>query len=306
MTLEILDSEGKLVRKFSSEDKPEQTQEELAKQLIPLYWIRPERILDANDGMHRWLWDLHYPAPVAMHHEYPISAVPHDTPRYPLGPRALPGTYTVRIGFSAAKPRDPDSHAPEMIARPLPSRIEFKRDLTVPLTVRMDPRVKASQDDLKAQFKMQMSLADMMTRSSQAIGQARSAHEQLEKLSASATGAAKEAIEALDKKIAASLDGPAPSKESSAPSAEVGLAHVSGDIAPLYAEVDRVDAAPTPAQNQALASIERDFSGAMKRWDALKSSDIPALNRQLKSASLPELSIESNMMPEEEAGSDEE
>ncbi len=281
VTIEILDAQGKLVRKFSSEDKPDQTQEELAKQLIPLYWIRPQKIISAEAGMHRWLWDLHYPSPVALHHEYPISAVPQDTPRNPLGPRALPGTYSVKFTASG-------------------------KSFSEPLTVRMDPRVKTPQDALRALFQMQTSLASMMTRGSEAIAQARSAHEQLEKASAGATDPVKNAIESLDKKIAAVLEAaPAPAGQKPA-ALEPTLTQVAGNIAPLYAEIDRADAAPTPAQSQALASIERDFASTIKRWDSLRSSDIPALNRQLKSASLPELHLESNIQPAEEAGDDEE
>src|SRR5207237_10598230 len=41
VTLEIADSAGKLVRRYSSNEKPEQTQAELEKQLIPLYWLQP-------------------------------------------------------------------------------------------------------------------------------------------------------------------------------------------------------------------------------------------------------------------------
>src|SRR5258708_36670982 len=41
VTLEILDSQGKLVRQYSSDDKPEQTQAEREKGLIPLYWLQP-------------------------------------------------------------------------------------------------------------------------------------------------------------------------------------------------------------------------------------------------------------------------
>ncbi|MGA8143740.1 MAG: hypothetical protein WB987_07620 [Candidatus Acidiferrales bacterium] len=288
VTIEILDAQGKLVRKFSSSDKPDQTQDELEKQLIPLYWIRPQKILSAAPGMHRWLWDLHYPAPVALRHEYPISAVPQDTPRHPLGPRAVPGTYSVKLTVAGAS-------------------------FSAPLTVRLDPRVKTPPEGLRALFQMQSSLADMMTRISEAVAQARSLHEQLEKASASATGAAKDSIESLDKKVSAVLESaPATAPQKSGTPAmpagapEPTLTQVAGNIAPLYAEIDRADAAPTPAQTQALATIERDFAATIKRWEALRSSDIPALNRQLKSADLPELTVESNITPAEELGSDEE
>ena len=91
VTLEILDAGGKVVRRYSSTDTPEPTLEELEKQLIPLYWIRMPRVLPGDAGMHRWVWDLRYTTPVATHYEYPISAVPHETPRAPQGPAGAAG-----------------------------------------------------------------------------------------------------------------------------------------------------------------------------------------------------------------------
>jgi hypothetical protein len=187
---------------------------------------------------------------------------------------------------------------------------------SAPLTVRMDPRVKTSPEGLRALFTMQTNLADKMTRSSEAVSQVRAVQEQLKKLSDNAKESTKDAIEALDKKLSALLEAapeplpqkpPAPGQVAVPPApAESTLAQVAGNIAALYAEIDRADVAPTPAQDHALVTIERDLAAAMKRWDALRSSDIPSLNRQLKSAGLPELTAESNIRIEEESGGDEE
>src|SRR5262249_15679507 len=87
VTIEILDSQQKLVRRYSSSDQPEQTEEQLQKQLIPLYWLQPHKAPLSTAGMHRWVWDLRYATPNSTQHEYPISAVPHKTPRNPRGPR---------------------------------------------------------------------------------------------------------------------------------------------------------------------------------------------------------------------------
>src|SRR5581483_5708466 len=60
-TLEILDRSGKVVRRFSSIDRPEAINE---KELTaPMYWVRQPRTLASDAGMHRWVWDLHYPSP---------------------------------------------------------------------------------------------------------------------------------------------------------------------------------------------------------------------------------------------------
>src|SRR5262249_53770834 len=65
VVVEILDAQSKLVRRYSSTDKPPVSDEDLAKQIIPLYWIRKHRSLPTSTGMHRWYWDLHYPSPSA-------------------------------------------------------------------------------------------------------------------------------------------------------------------------------------------------------------------------------------------------
>ena len=48
--LEILDANGKLVRKYASTDAPYATEEQLAKQLIPLYWIKLPQTLPVGGG----------------------------------------------------------------------------------------------------------------------------------------------------------------------------------------------------------------------------------------------------------------
>ncbi|MGH9406708.1 MAG: WD40/YVTN/BNR-like repeat-containing protein [Terriglobia bacterium] len=263
VTLEILDARGTLVRRYSSGDKPSVTEDELEKQSIPLYWIRVPRVLPATAGAHRWVWDLHYAAPEAARYEYPISAVPHDTPRIPLGARALPGRYTVRLTVNG--------HA-----------------YTQPLVVKMDPRVRTTPQDLERQLEAESRLVSMMNSEYEVTMEVRSVREQLQKLSARATGPLRDSVAALDRKVAAFSGQPAGMVFIGArPSTEVTLGHVSGETGSLYAEVDRADRAPTVAQAQAMTSIERDFSTLIAHWAQLKRADIAALNRRLPSETLP-------------------
>jgi photosystem II stability/assembly factor-like uncharacterized protein len=284
VTIEILDSQGKLVRRYSSTDKPEQTAEELEKQPIPLYWIRMPKTLSTETGMHRWVWDLHYPAPTSMKHQYPISAVPHDTPRDPLGPRALPGDYTVRLTVGG-------------------------HSFTASLTVKLDPRVKTPPAGIQQMFGLQTRLAALLTSSSEAMFATRSLQEQLDQLSGKATGAAADAIEKFTPKLKAVTEpvaaptAPAPPAKKGKPATAapvatpVPLKDVNTAASTLYAEVDRADAEPTAAQLNATATAESNASAVLKLWETLKTTDLPALNEALRGAALPELNLDATPDP---------
>jgi photosystem II stability/assembly factor-like uncharacterized protein len=272
VTLEILDARGSPVRRFSNSDKPDITEEELQKQLIPLYWVRPFRQLSTAAGMHRWVWDLHYPAPLAMRHDYPIAAIPHDTPRQPLGPTVVPGGYTVRLTVDG-------------------------KTSVVPLTVKMDPRVKTSAAGLQKKLQAETRLAAIMTESAQALLQGGSIRAQLEKLSAQATGSTKEALEATGKKLTALL-GAAPGF-SGPPPTESTLTRLNGQASTLYQQVWQVDAEPTASQTEALSAVEKEGIDVLKRWTEFKNTDLPALNRQLRESKVPEVQLEANIHQDE-------
>ena len=273
VTLEIVDAQGKIARKYSSADRPGASVEELAKELIPVYWVRQTKNVATAAGMHRWMWDLHYATPSSSRSEYPISAIPGDTPKAPQGPLALPGNYTVKLTVNS-------------------------RTYSEPLLVKMDPRVKTSPEGLAQMFQVESRLSRMLSESVRGLAEARSAHEQLGKLAKSASLTVAEAISAFDKKVSGVVGGGGPRGGGAASPTIGGL---SGDIGALYAEVDRADALPTVAQVKAVTEIEKKLAGVMKQWMELKGSDLPALNEQLHRASLPEIRLESTTAQEDES-----
>jgi photosystem II stability/assembly factor-like uncharacterized protein len=277
ITLEILDARGQLVRKFSSDDKPDIAEADLKKQLIPLYWLRPFRTLPSDAGMHRWVWDLHYPVPVSPRHEYPISAIPGDTPRYPLGPTALPGSYTARLTASG-------------------------KSYTAAFTVKMDPRVQTSTVGLDKKFQLETRLASLLSQTSTAFMQAGSIRESLQKLRQNASGAALDSIQAVQTKLADVLDA-APASQT--PSEAITLTRVNSQVGVLYGQVWQADAEPTAAQSEAGARLTRDALSVTQRWQALQTSDLPALNRLLRAANLPEVQVESHPHHEESSEDEE-
>jgi len=272
VTLEILDSAGKVVQRFSSADRLEPTKADLEKQLIPLYWIRMPKVLPADAGMHRWVWDLHYAAPTSLRHEYPISAVPGDTPRSPLGPNALPSQYTARLTVDG-------------------------KSFSEPLTVKLDPRVQTPADGLEQQFRLESRLASLLSSSSEAIMQARSISDQIHKLSESAKGPAADSMRSLDEKLAALLGKPG-SIGNGAVSTAATLNRANSTLSTLYAAVGQADVAPTAAQLNAAADAERQLSGLMKSWEEIKVTDLPGVNKQLRGAKLSEIQPETSGLSE--------
>jgi photosystem II stability/assembly factor-like uncharacterized protein len=58
VTIEIKDSKGQLVRKYSSADAPVTPNPNRLR--IPRYWIRPPQSVSTKAGLHRFLWDIRY------------------------------------------------------------------------------------------------------------------------------------------------------------------------------------------------------------------------------------------------------
>jgi len=217
---------------------------------------------------------LHGTPPESLRHGYPIAAVPHNTPRLPLGPAALPGVYTVKLTVDG-------------------------RQYTAPLTVKMDPRVKTPPAGLQQQYEAGKQLARIVARSTEAIREARAAGDQIDKLAKGASGPLAEHLAALGKKIKAALGsgggfGPPP--------AEPGLVSVNGEASTLYGEIDSADAAPTAAQSAALTKLALGYPVVMDRWNKMKAADIAAINRELKAANLTEIQV--NARPAHEEDSD--
>ncbi|HWC65451.1 MAG TPA: hypothetical protein VG777_05160 [Thermoanaerobaculia bacterium] len=142
VTLEILDAKGNLVRRYSSEDKPESIK---AERYFAAAWLKPAAPLPASPGDHRFVWDLRYARPMAAEYEYSIAAIRgEDTPAEPEGALAPPGNYTVRL-TAAGKTE------------------------SQPLVVRMDPRVTMSPEALARQLAVAQDAAEGMARSLEAV-----------------------------------------------------------------------------------------------------------------------------------------
>ena len=265
MILDVFDAAGKLVRHFSSTDKP--TPVDPNELNIPVYWIRPQQPLSAMAGMHRFVWDLHYPPPDSLDHEFPISAIYRDTPRYPLGPVVLPGRYSVKLTVDG-------------------------KSYSQPLEIKMDPRVKATPAELKQQFELESKIVDAMHRDFETLQQVHSLREQLGKLHGQ-TGASVEAIQALDHKAAEleGNEGAGAGRYLSTPEGR-SLTALNEALYALLASLDGADAAPTRQAVAMVNDVNAALAQQVTRWQELKAKDVPALNLNLKQSGLKPINLE--------------
>ena len=122
VTLEILDRNQKLVRRYSSLDVAHRPR---GGQGIADVWLIPPPVLPAKTGMNRFVWDLRYAGPAAGGGEEggggPGGAA--------QGPFVLPGTYTAKLTAGGAS-------------------------YTRTITVGLDPRSKAAPAELAAQLEL--------------------------------------------------------------------------------------------------------------------------------------------------------
>jgi photosystem II stability/assembly factor-like uncharacterized protein len=263
VVLEIRDAAGNLVRSFSSADKPEPVN---SKDLnVPMYWVRPARLLSASPGMNRFVWDLHYPEPEVLAHEYPISAIVHDTPRYPLGAAALPGQYNASL------------------------TVDGKR-YAQPLHLLMDPRVKTSPEDLRRQFDLDRKIADALHRDYQAVQQVRSLRSQLKSLAERKPSSEISAKIANLETKAAALEGDEGPRYLSTPEGR-SLVRLNAGLGTVLSALDGADAAPTTQQSAMVADLEKALGEQIASWEQIKSKDVVDLNVQLKQAGLPTIDL---------------
>jgi hypothetical protein len=268
--LEISDSKNKLVRRYSSSDLSEPVDDKTLS--IATYWLRPGRTLSANAGMHRFVWDLHYP-PLEGPRErsYGMAAVYRDTPAGPFGPWAHPGDYKVKLTVDG-------------------------RSYTQPVTVKMDPRVQTPAAELEKQFLVSMRCYEGVRQIRATLAQTRHLREQLKTARECAgEGDLSGAIDNLDRKVAA-LEGnfsprgrPGPiGNEDSRPT----FAKLSGDLSAVMRLVQGADMPPTLQAMAAFDISTKALAELLTRWIDLKTKELKSVNEKLRQANLPAMDLE--------------
>ena len=265
VTLEILDSASHVVRRYASTDPPFDYDKVASEVPIPMYWPRVPQILSGAAGMHRVVWDLHYTAPDSPEHDYPISAIVHDTPREPRGARPLPGNYTAKLTVNG-------------------------KSYTRTFEVKMDPRMKAELEGLAQQFAAETDAVRGMNEAAAALKKVQSVRAQLKERAAK-TGAGapvQTAIEGLDKKLEP-LEGARGSTFAGIPNAtkpKENLSTLHQHFGALLRIADSCDCALTTQGVALQKELDAARTALLAQWKEIEAKDIPELNKRLAAAGL--------------------
>ena len=219
--------------------------------------------------MHRFVWDLHYALPKGVRRSF----------WGPAGPTAVPGEYTVKLTANG-------------------------KSSTQPLTIKLDPRVKAPQGALERQFGLASKLAERLGEVSMAMQEAGELQKQIGARKQEATGKSDviSALEGLEKKIKSVMetdsDGGFGLFGLAAPGQEhESLSEVSAALTGLLIIVDSSDLGPASDAASASAQWEVPAREALARWTAFQKEDVAGVNALLEKAKLKKLAVEESPAP---------
>jgi photosystem II stability/assembly factor-like uncharacterized protein len=250
--VQVFDSAGTLVKHYSSE--PPTPGKERADPFIAQYWIAPPQTLSGELGIHRFVWNLRYENPSAIHvqspYNYPIAAIVGETPLPPEGPLVMPGKYEVRLKVG-------------------------EQMLRQPLEVKMDPRVAYIRNELQSSLDLQLKISAALTQNFNAYQQVKDLRAKLAELKkrgkndpagTSATG--------LDTRLGA-LEGEAtPILEEPK---SVTFSAVNDSLTSLMALLDGADSVPSDESFAAYQRVCTGLNATLTSWRELKAKDLPKL-----------------------------
>lgn len=224
VTLEIFDTNKKLVRRYSSNDTPYVN----PPLNIPLYWIRPQQILSAEAGSHRFVWDMHY-TPSNIPANYPIGAVYRNTSPTPTSPWAMPGNYSLRLTVDG-------------------------KVYSQTFTIKMDPRVKTSLKDLQQQHQLSIIMYEERNQCITAMNELRNFREQIkEKLATNA------ALKDCDTEAGLF-------ESSTKPNGDKGFNQIYTALSAVFNNLQEADVTPTSQTITAANETDAAFKKLWSKW----------------------------------------
>jgi len=260
--LGIYDSAGTLIESHSSAAVPPEKEKDVP--YISPYWIAHPEPLSRDKGMHRFVWDLRYADPAAIHvqspYNYPIAAIVGATPLPPQGPLVMPGKYEVRLKIG-------------------------EQVLRQPLEVKMDPRESYIRSELQSSLDLQLRISAALARNFAAYRQVKDLRSRLADLKKRPKGdVLATAATSLDAKVAALEGEPTPLLEDPK---TVSFSAVNDTLTALMALVDGADFVPSEESFAAYQRTCKALNTTLEMWQETKTKELPPFRATLAQNNTP-------------------
>jgi photosystem II stability/assembly factor-like uncharacterized protein len=259
--LEILDSQGRVVRKYSS--KKEESEEEAPSE-GEAFRLGGRQPLPAEPGLNRFVWDLRY----------------EDATRVPglvvwggsgAGPVAVPGQYKAKLTVEG-------------------------KDYIVPIELKEDPRAEIAQADLEKQLELSLKIRDRLSEAHKAVNEMKDVQAQMATLKKrladeQGDGEIVASMDALNKRIEAVESELVQLKAKAGEDALNYPNEPADQMQALLASVEGSDNGPTAQSYTVFERLDAPIGEQLAKWKELESHDLPALDEQIAKASIPAIVV---------------
>jgi len=259
VTLDFLDSSGKLVNKFSSK-APEPTQRPPSEEVEenPFRGGPPPRVATAA-GMNRFVWNLRYA----------------DATTFPglimwagsvTGPRVSPGTYQVRLTADG-------------------------QSQTQSFSVKKDPRLETTPEEYARQLALALQVRDKLSETNEAVIRIREVRKQLEDYARRDSKRVSEAAKDLIKKLTAVEENLYQTKNRASEDPLNFPIKLNNKLAYVLGLVASSDSPPTAQSYQVYEGLASAANGELKTLNALLSTDLAAFNKLVREENIPAVTL---------------
>ncbi|HUI42588.1 MAG TPA: glycosyl hydrolase [Terriglobia bacterium] len=257
--IEILDSQGRVIRQYPPKHAGgDEGPSEFAE------FRRSAGAPPAQKGVNRFVWDLQYE---------PATQVPGSAHWGGRGggPLVLPGSYQVKLTAEG-------------------------QSYTVPLEVKLDPRISVPEADLRKQFEFALKIRNRVSEDHDAVLQMRGVHTQLAELKKRLAGDPKSkdiiaAADALDKKMTPVEDRLMQGKSKSSEDPLNFPIMLDDKLAALGSSVQSADGAPTEQSYAVFDMLSAQLDRELAAWSDIRAKDLAALNELARKANVPVIGV---------------
>lgn len=264
LTLEFLDSTGKVVNKYSSREQPRpQPSEAMSAEENPFRRAQGPSRAPASQGMNRFIWNLRYP----------------DATTFPglimwagsvTGPIASPGRYTVRLTVNG---------------KSYSQTFELKKD----------PRLTTTTEDYAKQLTLALQIRDKLSQANQGVIKIREVRKQLDEYAKRTDNkAVSEAAKNLISKLTAVEEDLYQTKNRASEDPLNFPIKLNNKLAYVMGVVESSDNAPTQQSYMVYEDVATQTNGEIKKLDGLLGADLAQFNKLVRDQNVPAVTVPAN------------